>query len=63
VRRLAVVLAATAALSVPMLVAAGAASADILPNPNPAIQVWTTSSGDVCVSYVYLTTVCTEPIH
>jgi hypothetical protein len=63
VRRLALVLTATAALTVPLLATAGAASADPLPHPNPAIQVWTTSSGDVCVTYQYLTTVCTNTVH
>ena len=59
-RRLALVLTATAALTVPMLAAAGAASADPIPHPNPAIDVWTTDDGEVCVTYQYLTTVCTN---
>jgi hypothetical protein len=56
VRRLALVLAATAAITVPMLATAGAASAD----PLPAFHVWVNSQGDVCVTYNYLTTVCTN---
>ena len=55
-RRLALVLAATAAMTVPMLATAGSASAD----PLPAVKVWVNSQGDVCVTYQYLTTVCTN---
>jgi hypothetical protein len=59
VRRLALVLAATAAMTVPMLVTAGAASADPL-EPLRVINVWVNSHGDVCVTYKNLTTVCTN---
>jgi hypothetical protein len=55
VRRLALILAATAAM-IPMLAGAASASAD----PLPAFDVWVNSNGDVCVTYQYLTTVCTN---
>ena len=58
-RRLVTVLAATAALSAPMLAAAGAAHADPL-EPLRVIDVWVNDRGDVCVTYQNLTTACTN---
>ena len=58
-RRLAVVLTATAALTAPMLATAGAAHADPL-EPLRVIDVFVTGDGDVCVTYQNLTTACTN---
>ena len=58
-RRLAIVLSAAAAITVPMLATAGAAAADPL-EPLRVIDVFVTGDGDVCVTYNDLTTACTN---
>lgn len=58
-RRLAVVLATTAAMTIPMLATAGAASADPF-EPLRVIDVFIDDDGNVCVTYNNLTTACTN---